>query len=184
MPAEKQPGRHHIEWLEPLVYPAENLLKVRQYGPGELIDQKCAIGMKDRMGFAENELPYLRRDGGIRDARDNVVGVGLIETCQRRIGFDRRTVYHMQAGIVDFTPEESDKVGVGLQSHKGSVRTHTPEYLRSEGADPGSVFQEHLGPGPVHFTEDFVDEEPGAWDQAPQHFRVLDEIASEQQNLL
>jgi hypothetical protein len=46
MPAEEQPGRHHIERLKVLVYHIEHLLQVWQHGAGELIDQERSVRMQ------------------------------------------------------------------------------------------------------------------------------------------
>jgi hypothetical protein len=46
MPAEEQPGRHHIQGLEILIYRAKDLLQVWQHGAGELIDQERSVGVE------------------------------------------------------------------------------------------------------------------------------------------
>jgi hypothetical protein len=43
MPAEEQPGRHHIERLKILLYRAEHLLQVWQHRAGELINQERSV---------------------------------------------------------------------------------------------------------------------------------------------
>jgi len=67
VPAKEQPCRHHIQRLEVLLNSVKYLLKVRQHCPGELIDQKCAVRMQDRMRFLKNEFPDL---GGYRGVGD------------------------------------------------------------------------------------------------------------------
>src|ERR687897_2662374 len=67
MPAEEQPGRHHIERLEILIDRIEDLLQVRQHSAGELIDQERSTGVQQRVSFAKNDLANLSRYGGVGD---------------------------------------------------------------------------------------------------------------------
>lgn len=184
MPAEKQPRRHHIKGLETLMHPSEDLLEVRQYGPGELIDQKRPIRMEYRVGLAEDDLTYLGRNGGVRNARNDVVGMAQIEACESGICFDRGTVNYVQPVVVDFTPQKPNEVGIGFQDNQHRVRAHAPENFGGEGADPGSILEEDPGSGPVYFAQNLIDQKARARNQAPEHLGVLDKIASEEQNLL
>jgi len=63
VPAEEQPGRHHVQRLEVLMDPAEHLLEIRKHRPGELIDQERAGGVQQRHG---RDLCPHRRALGVR----------------------------------------------------------------------------------------------------------------------
>jgi len=82
--AIEQPGRHHVEWLKLLRDGAEDLLQMREHGPGKLIYQKGAVRIEHRMGGAQNRLSQLGRHRGIRNTRDHIIGPAELEPVQYR----------------------------------------------------------------------------------------------------
>src|SRR5687768_14004694 len=91
---------------------------------------------------------------------------------------------HMQPVVMDPAAQKTNEVGIGLERDQYRVRAHPAKDLGGEGAHPRSVLQKHPPPNPVHFTQYLVDQKAGAGNQASEHFRMLDEIASEEQELL
>jgi len=90
--AVEQSGRHHVEWLKLLRHGAEDLLQVREHGPGKLIYQKCAVGIEHRMGGAQNRFAQLRGHCGIGNTRDHIVSAAELEPRQYSAGIRRRAV--------------------------------------------------------------------------------------------
>jgi len=114
VPAEEQPGRHHVQRLEVLMDPAEHLLEIRKHRPGELIDQERAGGVQQRVRLPEDDLSDFRRNGGVRYAGNDVIGMGQIQRGQRGIGLCRRAVNDVQPVIVDLPAQEAHEIHVGL----------------------------------------------------------------------
>jgi len=184
VPAVKQSSRHHVEGLKLLRHRAEDLLQVRQHGPGKLIHQKRPVGIEHRMGGAQNRFPQLGRHSGVGNARDNVVGALQPEPRQHGPCVRRRTVDDVQPVVVQLGPEESHEVRVGLQHHQYGIRSHSTQNLRREGAHARSVLQKDPSAIPVHLGEYVVDQKAGAGYQAPEHFGMFKKIAPKQQDLL
>jgi len=184
MPAVKQPCRHHVEGLKLLRHRAEDLLQVRQHGPGKLIHQKGTVGIEHRMGGAQNRFPQVGRHSGIGNTRDHVVRTFQVEARQHGARIRRRTMDHVQTVVLQLGPEKLHEVRVGLQHHQHGVRPHSAQDLRSEGAHTRSVLQKDPSAIPIHLGEHVVDQKAGARYQTPEHFGMFKKIAPKQQDLL
>ncbi len=180
VPAIEQPRRHHVEWLEILMDLPKHFLEIRQNTAGELIYQERAIGMQDRVGLSEDGLPKRRWHRGVRNAREDVIGMVQPQSGKRRIGVGCGSVDDVQPVVLEASAQKAHEIGVGLQDNEHGVRPHPPQNLGRECAHPRPVLEEYSGSVPVHLRQDMVDQETGAGDQTPQHARVFNEIATEQ----
>src|SRR5919112_1084938 len=136
------------------------------------------------MGLAKDDLANLSRYGGVGYSGENVIGVAQIQFGQCRVGVRRGAVHHMQAVIMDLAPKEPHEICIGFERYHHRIRPHPPENLGGERPHTRTIFQKHTSTRPVHLVKNFVHEKARARDQAAEHFRVLDEITSEEQDLL
>jgi len=93
--AIEQPGRHHVEWLKLLRDGVEDLLQMREHGPGKLIYQEGAVRIEHPMGGAQNRFPQLGRHRGIGNTRDHIIGPVELEPSQYRGGIRRGAMNDM-----------------------------------------------------------------------------------------
>jgi hypothetical protein len=183
VPAIKKPCRHHVARLEILIHQLEYLPQVGKHGAGELIDQEGTARGENRMGLAKNGFPKLCRHRGVRDAGKYVICMAQVQRRKHGIGIGGGPMDDMEAVILEALTQKLYEVGVGLEHHQHGVGPHPAENLGGEGPHTRSVLEEDASAAPIDLGQYVVDEESRAGNQAPQHTRMLEEVATEEQEL-